>query len=132
MSWTEPSGPGPVAYAAPFSVTTSDPALYEKLVDYRVHGMRPRYYHHAVGGNFRIDALQAAILRIKLRHLDSWHDGRRQNACTYYELFDTAGVFSDTFISETPFGLATSDTFGLFVNDHVLAAGDDAGETPAG
>ncbi len=74
------------------AVTTSDPALYEKLIDYRVHGMRPRYYHHAVGGNFRIDALQAAILQIKLRHLDTWHDGRRQNACAYYELFEEAGL----------------------------------------
>jgi dTDP-4-amino-4,6-dideoxygalactose transaminase len=74
------------------AVTTSDPNLHEKLVDYRVHGMRPKYVHHSVGGNFRIDALQAAILSIKLRHLDSWHEGRRANARTYDELFDDAGL----------------------------------------
>ena len=69
------------------AVTTNDPALHEKLVDYRVHGMRPRYFHHAVGGNFRIDALQAAILHVKLRHLDSWTEGRQRNAEIYRELF---------------------------------------------
>lgn len=72
------------------AVTTNDDALNEKLVDYRVHGMRPKYYHHHVGGNFRIDALQAAILHVKLKHLDSWAEGRRRNAKIYAELFDEA------------------------------------------
>src|SRR5438132_4965120 len=48
------------------AVTVKDEALYERLVDYRVHGMRPKYYHRYVGGNFRIDALQAAILHVQL------------------------------------------------------------------
>src|SRR6185369_6234238 len=48
------------------AITTNDAALHEKLVDFRVHGMRPKYFHHYVGGNFRIDALQAAILHVKL------------------------------------------------------------------
>lgn len=69
------------------AVTTDDDALAEKLKDYRVHGMRPKYYHHSVGGNFRIDALQAAILHIKLKHLESWHAGRQKNAKIYRELF---------------------------------------------
>ena len=69
------------------AITTNDPELAEKLVDYRVHGMRPRYYHRYVGGNFRIDALQAAMLHIKLPHLESWHEGRRRNAELYRNLF---------------------------------------------
>jgi dTDP-4-amino-4,6-dideoxygalactose transaminase len=69
------------------AVTTNDDALAEKLIDYRVHGMRPKYFHHYVGGNFRIDALQAAILHVKLPYLDRWSEGRRRNAKLYEELF---------------------------------------------
>jgi len=69
------------------AITANDDALAEKLIDFRVHGMRPKYFHHYVGGNFRIDALQAAILHIKLPHLESWHQGRRRNAEIYRQLF---------------------------------------------
>jgi len=72
------------------AVTCEDDDTYEKLIDFRVHGMRPKYYHRYVGGNFRIDALQAAILHVKLPHLDSWSEGRRRNAETYGELFADA------------------------------------------
>jgi len=74
------------------AVTVEDQTIYEKLVDYRVHGMRPKYYHRYVGGNFRIDALQAAILHVKLAHLDAWAEGRRRNAKRYGELFAEARV----------------------------------------
>ena len=74
------------------AVTVDDEDLYQKLVDFRVHGMRPKYYHQYVGGNFRIDALQAAILHIKLRHLDAWTAGRQRNAEAYHELFERAGL----------------------------------------
>lgn len=69
------------------AVTTDDAGLNEKLLDYRVHGMRPKYFHKYVGGNFRIDALQAAILHVKLRHLEDWTRRRIENAAHYGELF---------------------------------------------
>ena len=68
------------------AVTTNDDALAQKLIDFRVHGMRPKYFHKYIGGNFRIDALQAAILHVKLPHLDEWAEGRRRNAAIYNEL----------------------------------------------
>jgi dTDP-4-amino-4,6-dideoxygalactose transaminase len=74
------------------AVTCDDDALYERLVDFRMHGMRPKYYHRYVGGNFRIDALQAAILHVKLPHLEAWHEGRRRNADRYRELFAASGL----------------------------------------
>jgi dTDP-4-amino-4,6-dideoxygalactose transaminase len=74
------------------AITTNDDALAQKLVDFRVHGMRPRYFHHYVGGNFRIDALQAAMLHIKLPLLESWHAGRRRNAELYRREFANAGT----------------------------------------
>ena len=72
------------------AITTNDDALAERLIDFRVHGMRPKYFHKYVGGNFRIDSLQAAMLHIKLPHLEAWHAGRRRNAEIYRREF--AGI----------------------------------------
>jgi len=64
-------------------VTTNDPELAEQLRRIRNHGMHPRYYHESVGANFRMDALQCALLRVKLGHLGEYSAGRFANA-TYY------------------------------------------------
>jgi dTDP-4-amino-4,6-dideoxygalactose transaminase len=82
------------------AITTNDDALAGKLVDYRIHGMRPKYFHHAVGGNFRIDALQAAMLHIKLPLLESWHEGRRRNAAIYRRLFADAKLGERVIVPE--------------------------------
>jgi dTDP-4-amino-4,6-dideoxygalactose transaminase len=74
------------------AITTNDDQLAPRLFDFRVHGMRPKYFHHYVGGNFRIDALQAAMLHIKLPLLESWHEGRRRNADIYRGHFAQAGT----------------------------------------
>lgn len=68
--------------------TTNDPALYEKLKVLRQHGETSRYHHKLVGGNFRIDALQAAVLNVKLPYLDQYNSRRRQLAGQYAQLFD--------------------------------------------
>lgn len=70
------------------AICTNDTAFFEKCELLRVHGSghRNTYYHKFVGGMFRIDALQAAVLDIKLKHLDSWHAGRRRNAAIYDKL----------------------------------------------
>ncbi len=75
-------------------VTTSRPEYHEKLKVLRVHGGHPKYYHQLIGGNFRLDALQAAIVKIKLQHLDRWTAGRQDNANAYRRLFDAAGLVS--------------------------------------
>jgi dTDP-4-amino-4,6-dideoxygalactose transaminase len=73
-------------------ITCRDEAMAQKIRALRNHGMEQRYHHHTVGGNFRLDALQAAILRIKLPHLDQWSAMRRVNAAFYRAEFQRAGL----------------------------------------
>ncbi len=73
-------------------VTTNQPQLARRITRLRVHGMEPKYHHHEVGFNSRLDAFQAAVLRVKLRHLDAWTSLRRDVADRYRNLFASHGL----------------------------------------
>src|SRR6185436_8902545 len=83
-------------------VTATDAGIAKKLRLIRTHGMEPKYYHHLVGANFRIDAVQAAVLRVKLPHLAGWTAGRRRNAARYRALFAASGVSDVVLPVEAP------------------------------
>ncbi|MGB0909832.1 MAG: DegT/DnrJ/EryC1/StrS family aminotransferase [Nitrospirales bacterium] len=73
-------------------VTTHDPEVANQLRALRVHGSRSDYHHHLIGMNSRLDALQAAVLQVKLKYLEQWTEQRRSNAQTYHCLFEQSGL----------------------------------------
>jgi dTDP-4-amino-4,6-dideoxygalactose transaminase len=95
-------------------LTTNDAEMAASLKDLRSHGARKKYYHDRVGINSRLDALQAAILRVKFRYLDEWARGRRANAQRYRELFSNTELVANGFISlpaESGLGLHVYNQF---------------------
>jgi dTDP-4-amino-4,6-dideoxygalactose transaminase len=85
-------------------VTTGDKALAHEIRLLRNHGAEPRYFHRRIGGNFRLDALQAAVLRVKLPHLAVWTARRRDNASRYRRLFERHGLDSRVTLPVEPSG----------------------------
>ncbi len=80
------------AYGDGGCVTTDDAGVAEQVRRLRNHGSDRRYYHEEIGWNSRLDAMQAAVLRVKLKHIDDWNQKRRMIACRYHGLFATAGL----------------------------------------
>lgn len=98
-------------------VTTNDGAMAERLRMLRVHGSRQRYLHEVLGTNSRLDALQAAVLRVKLRHVDRWEAGRANRAQRYRRLFETKGLTRFVALPQVP-----SDTFHHVYNQFTIRA----------
>jgi dTDP-4-amino-4,6-dideoxygalactose transaminase len=93
-------------------LTTNDPSLAERLAALRVHGRTGKYFHQWVGINSRLDALQAAVLRVKLRYLDGWTSGRQRNAERYRTEFARLAVPVN---SMEPAGYQTRHVYNQFV-----------------
>lgn len=88
------------AYGDGGMIVSNDEKLAETLRMLRIHGARPKYYHRMIGGNFRLDALQAAVLRVKLKYLAAWTAARQSNAQRYRTLFQEMGLVERVVLPE--------------------------------
>ncbi len=102
-------------------IVTNDAERAEKLRCLRAHGSKPKYHHKIIGGNFRLDALQAAIVSTKLRHLDEWTNARQQNAKKYDQFFAEVGLVNADRDS-TNIGLPKVVTGRHIFNQYVIRA----------
>jgi dTDP-4-amino-4,6-dideoxygalactose transaminase len=93
-------------------VTTNSESFHAKLLKLRAHGSHPKYYHQLIGGNFRLDALQAAVVSVKLKYLDRWTKARQKNARNYRTLFEAAGL---TDMVQLPIEKETRHIYNQFV-----------------
>jgi dTDP-4-amino-4,6-dideoxygalactose transaminase len=100
-------------------IVTNDAGRAERLKCLRAHGSKPKYHHKVVGGNFRLDALQAAIVTAKLRHLNEWTAGRQQNARKYDQLFSETGL-AIAGTKSPPVGLPSVVTDRHIFNQYVI------------
>jgi dTDP-4-amino-4,6-dideoxygalactose transaminase len=85
-------------------VVTQAPEIAEAVRVLRVHGGKPKYHHGVIGGNFRLDTLQAAVLRVKLKYLPGWTEARRRNAARYRKYFSEAGLIEEIALPEDSAG----------------------------
>jgi dTDP-4-amino-4,6-dideoxygalactose transaminase len=85
------------------AIICDDDELAARFRTFRQHGMEARYFHHVVGGNFRLDAFQAAILQVKLPHLNEWSAARRRVADVYWEKITAAGLTSLLALPDEPY-----------------------------
>lgn len=102
-------------------VITNNTELADKLRQMRNHGMAPKYYHKFVGGNFRLDAIQAAGLRVKLPHLDDWARMRSDNAAFYYAAFADTPAITVPFIAENNTSIFNQFIISVPNRDEVIA-----------
>jgi dTDP-4-amino-4,6-dideoxygalactose transaminase len=101
-------------------VVTNDPGRAERVKTLRAHGASPKYYHKLLGGNFRLDAVQAAIVAAKLPHLDGWTAARQRNATQYDQLFSDAGLAASAPHQPQQIGLPRVVTDRHIFNQYVI------------